>query len=260
MRKLQLLLATSITLLMTTSCASIFTKKTQEVNFKGVPGTTIIDKDKNRVVTEIGSNGFGVGKFSRQLGKKTIMATKDGYQSKTYEMGVSVQPWFFGNILIGGIPGIAIDLATGKMMKYRDKLIDVTLIRDPQVKEEIEQQIAQPYPAEMVMRENSGATKMEDTVLRWYIDSDPRGARIFYRVISNAPNEIKNTNESYMTTTPFEETRGFSIPGLTYENSRNVTIEIKVSKRGYEDQVKRYNVRQALDQQEISGFFELVEK
>ena len=188
---------------MTTSCASIFTKKTQEVNFKGVPGTTIIDKDKNRVVTEIGSNGFGVGKFSRQLGKKTIMATKDGYQSKTYEMGVSVQPWFFGNILIGGIPGIAIDLATGKMMKYRDKLIDVTLIRDPQVKEEIEQQIAQPYPAEMVMRENSGATKMEDTVLRWYIDSDPRGARIFYRVISNAPNEVKNTNESYMTTTPF---------------------------------------------------------
>lgn len=26
------------------------------------------------------------------------------------------------------------------------------------------------------------------------------------------------------------------------------------------DQVKRYNVRQALDQQEISGFFELVPK
>ncbi|MDE7452770.1 MAG: hypothetical protein K2M52_05575 [Paramuribaculum sp.] len=101
---------------------------------------------------------------------------------------------------------------------------------------------------------------MEDTVIRWFVDSDPRGARIFWRVISNIPNEVKNTNESYMTTTPFEETRGFSIPGLTYENSRNVTIEIKISKRGYEDQVKRYNVRQALDQQEISGFFELVEK
>ncbi|MDE5687496.1 MAG: hypothetical protein K2I18_02580 [Paramuribaculum sp.] len=48
--------------------------------------------------------------------------------------------------------------------------------------------------------------------------------------------------------------------GLTYENSRNVTIEIKVTKKGYEDQVKRYNVRQALDQQEISGFFELIPK
>ena len=74
------------------------------------------------------------------------------------------------------------------------------------------------------------------------------------------PNEVKNTNETYLTTTPYEETRGFNIPGLTYQNSRNVTLEFKISKRGYEDQVKRFNVRQALDQQEISGFFELVPK
>ena len=61
-------------------------------------------------------------------------------------------------------------------------------------------------------------------------------------------------------TTPFEETRSFNILGLTYENSRDVQIEIKVSKKGYEDQIKRFNVRQAIDQQEISGFFELVSK
>ena len=111
-----------------------------------------------------------------------------------------------------------------------------------------------------VDRQNGGATDMEATIIRWFFDSDPRGARIMYRVISNVPNEIKNTNETYLTTTPYEETRGFNIPGLTYQNSRNVTIEFKISKRGYEDQVKRYNVRQALDQQEISGFFELVPK
>ncbi len=101
---------------------------------------------------------------------------------------------------------------------------------------------------------------MEQTIIRWYFDSDPRGARVFYRVLSNNPAEVKNTNETYLTNTPYEETKGFSIPGLTYENSRNVTVEIKISKKGYEDQVKRYNVRQALDQQEISGFFELVPK
>lgn len=111
-----------------------------------------------------------------------------------------------------------------------------------------------------VSRQNAGATDMEATIIRWFFDSDPRGSRIMYRVISNVPNEVKNTNETYLTTTPYEETRGFNIPGLTYQNSRNVTIEIKASKRGYEDQVKRFNVRQALDQQEISGFFELVEK
>ena len=74
------------------------------------------------------------------------------------------------------------------------------------------------------------------------------------------PAEVKNTNESYLTTTPYEETRGFNIQGLTYENSRDVTIEVKITRRGYEDHVKRFNVRMALDQQEIGGFFELVEK
>ncbi len=247
-------------LLITSSCATLFTKKTQEVNFKGIPGTTIVDKDKNTIVTEIGSNGFGVGKFSKQLKKKTIEARKDGYQPKSYEMGTKIQGWFWGNIVFGGIPGMAIDAATGKMMKFSDTMIDMTLIPFTQTEEQPEE-VNPPYIVEeRVSRDNGGATSLEDTVIRWYIDSDPRGARIFYRVISNVPNEVKNTNETYMTTTPFEETRGFSIPGLTYQNSRNVTIEIKISKRGYEDQVKRYNVRQAIDQQEISGFFELVKK
>lgn len=111
-----------------------------------------------------------------------------------------------------------------------------------------------------VDRHNPGATSMEKSIIRWYFDSDPRGARIFWRVISSVPAEVKNTNETYLTTTPLEETRGFNIQGLTYNNSRDVTIEIKVSKRGYEDQIKRFNARQALDQQEISGFFELVKK
>lgn len=114
--------------------------------------------------------------------------------------------------------------------------------------------------SQRVDRNNAGSTDMERTIIRWYFDSDPRGARVYYRVISSVPAEVKNTNETYLTTTPYEETRGFNILGLTYENSRDITIEIKMSKRGYEDQVKRYNVRQALDQQEISGFFELVPK
>lgn len=111
-----------------------------------------------------------------------------------------------------------------------------------------------------VSRDAPGQTALERTVIRWAFDSDPRGARIFWRVISSIPSIVKNTNELYLTSTPYEETRSFNILGLTYENSRDVTIEVKVSKKGYEDQVKRFNVRQAIDQQEISGFFELVEK
>lgn len=113
---------------------------------------------------------------------------------------------------------------------------------------------------ERVSRNTPGRTSLEQTIIRWAIDSDPQGARVFYRVLSSVPAEVKNTNETYLMTTPYEETRSFNILGLTYENSRNVQIEIKVMKAGYEAQVKRFNVRQAIDQQEISSFFMLVPK
>ncbi len=111
-----------------------------------------------------------------------------------------------------------------------------------------------------VSRDNAGQTELERTIIRWAFDSDPRGARIFWRVISSVPSEVKNTNETWLGTLPFEETRSFNIQGLTYENARDVQIEIKVTKNGYEPQVKRFNVRQAIDQQEISSFFEMVKK
>ena len=120
--------------------------------------------------------------------------------------------------------------------------------------------IPQGEARKSVSRDNPGQTALEQTIIRWAIDSDPQGARVFYRVLSSIPAVVKNTNETYLMTTPYEETRAFNILGLTYGNSRDVQIEIKVVKTGYEAQVKRFNVRQAIDQQEISSFFMLVPK
>ncbi len=111
---------------------------------------------------------------------------------------------------------------------------------------------------EVVNRDAPGSTTLERTVLRWYFESQPQGARIFWRVISSCPDQVKNTNELWLGNTPFEETRSFNIQGLTYENSRDVQIEIKVKRAGYLDQTKRFNVRQAIDQQEISSFFDMI--
>lgn len=172
-----------------------------------------------------------------------IQVRKDGYESKS---------------------------ATVSYNKKQLKANPVVYLKMKKKEPTVTQILAQPSPSDptvtrretqqRVDRHNAGKTSMEQTILRWFFDSDPRGARIFWRVISSVPAEVKNTNETYLTTTPLEETRSFNIQGLTYDNSRDVTIEIKVSKRGFEDQVKRFNVRQALDQQEISGFFELVPK
>lgn len=166
---------------------------------------------------------------------------KAGYENKTVIVNLDKKDLKKGAIVYGKLDKSAPSEATVNANVYKN---------DPT--------IPKGQAKARVDRDNAGQTDMERTIIRWYFDSDPRGARIYYRVISNNPAEVKNTNEAYLTTTPYEETKGFGIPGLTYENSRNVTIEIKVSKKGFADQVKRYNVRQALDQQEISGFFELV--
>ena len=111
-----------------------------------------------------------------------------------------------------------------------------------------------------VTRDNPGSTALERTIIRWFFDSEPRGAKVFWRVISSVPEEVKNTNETYLGTTPYEDTRSFNILGLTYQNSRDVQIEIKVQRSGYMEQMKRFNVRQAIDQMEISSFFDLIKK
>lgn len=119
---------------------------------------------------------------------------------------------------------------------------------------------SQPQQTQAVSRKSPGTTELEKTVIRWFFDSEPRGARVFWRVVSSVPDEVKNTNETYLGATPYEETRSFNILGLTYENSRDVVIEVRVARKGYVDQKKRFNVRQAIDQQEISSFFELVKE
>ena len=251
--------------MLSSSCATLTTKSTQEISFKGVPGTQLKDADKNVQLGFVGDNGFATVNLKKQLKGKRVEASREGYTSQNFMLDTKIRGRFWWNIVLGIIPA-AIDVATGQMMVYDKDVLDVTLQKDTDTPAQPEPVVAvepqpQPQPTGQVVNRNTpGNTDMEKAVIRWYIDSEPRGARISWRVISNVPAEVKNTNETYMTTTPLEETRSLNILGLTYENSNNVTIEVKIEKRGYETQVKRYNVRMALDQQEISSFFELVPK
>lgn len=102
-----------------------------------------------------------------------------------------------------------------------------------------------------------GDTALEHTIIRWYVDSTPKGADVYWRVVSSTP-DVKNTNQNYLGSTPYESTESFDIKGLTYNNSGNIQIEISCEKAGYAPQRKRFNVRQALDQKEISTKFNLV--
>lgn len=104
-----------------------------------------------------------------------------------------------------------------------------------------------------------GDTTLEHTIIRWYIDSAPKGADVFWRIVSSTP-DVKNTNQLYLGTTPYESTESFDIKGLTFNNSGDVQIEISCEKIGYSTQRKRFNVRQAIEQKEISTKFNLIEE
>ena len=266
------LLTIIIASLLFTSCATIFGGAKKKVTFNtttpGINSASLdIDGKMHHNVSFPYTTKIKGGNYP-----STVIAKAEGYQPVTKLINKKFNYLTLLNIPLTGCFGILVDAITGAMTKPDTKecWIDFGIYAGAQQNTVNNQQItvniaqgndiqeSNKVAQEQVSRDNPGATELEKTILRWYFDSDPRGARIFYRIISNIPSEVKNSNESYMTTTPLEETKSFNIPGLTYENSNNVTIEIKVTKRGYEDQVKRYNVRQAIDQQEISGFFELV--
>lgn len=99
--------------------------------------------------------------------------------------------------------------------------------------------------------------KLENTIIRWYIVSSPQGADVTWRVISSTP-DVKNTNGNYVGNTPYESTESFDVKGLTYDNAGNVQIEVLCEKTGYLPQKKRFNLRQAIDQKEISAKFNLI--
>lgn len=104
-----------------------------------------------------------------------------------------------------------------------------------------------------------GDTALENTIIRWDVQSRPQGADVFWRVVSKTP-EVKSTNEKHLQTTPYEATKSLDIRGLTYQTAGDVRIILRCEKDGYMPQEKEYNVRMVLDQEEISAFFRLVKE
>lgn len=197
-------------------------------------------------------------KVKRGYKDSEVKISSHSYQPFSMSIDKVFNATYIANILCP--VGFIIDAATGAMMRPSQKQYYVNLIKreDEARKYVIFNNVS--IPNNYVEKPKEDKIRVEDIIIRWSIDSEPRGARVFWRVVSSVPNEVKNTNELYLGSTPFEETRSFNILGLTYENAHNVQIEIKITKDGFIDQVKRFNVRQAIDQQEISTLYDLVPK
>ena len=123
-------------LLSLSACASIFSKSNYPVSINSTPqgasfsitnraGESVSNGTTPEVVTLKASSGY----FKTE--SYTISLAKDGLESHSFTLSSSVDGWYFGNILLGGLIGMLIvDPASGSMYSLPDR-VDVPLTEKP---------------------------------------------------------------------------------------------------------------------------------
>ncbi|TDN39745.1 hypothetical protein E4631_09295 [Hymenobacter sp. UV11] len=119
--------------LLLSSCASIVSHSSWPVAIASSPiGATvsIVNSHGQEVFTGVTpintSLKSGAGFFAGE--HYTVNFSMPGYDTKTAALGTSVNGWYFGNILFGGIIGLLIvDPATGAMYRLDQQAMQATL-------------------------------------------------------------------------------------------------------------------------------------
>ena len=114
----------SIFTLVVAGCATIAGGgPTQEITVNSNPpeANIFVGKvDSEGNVTGLTATGVktpGIVSLSK-TGKWAVVLKKEGYKDSQVAPGTIVNPWFFGNILIGGLIGSGVDSSTGSINKY----------------------------------------------------------------------------------------------------------------------------------------------
>ena len=111
------------------SCASIVDGKSQQMTFQSTPAGA-----------EVLINGIVKGKTPLTIDvlraeNTSLTIRKDGFSEQTLVMKTGVNGMFFGNILIGGLPGTTTDVATGANIEYTPGVHFITLEQLNQLEE-----------------------------------------------------------------------------------------------------------------------------
>ncbi len=117
-----------LVLAITTGCATILSESSYPVSVNSVPseatftvsnraGQEIQSGTTPQVVTLKASSGY----FKSET--YTIVLSKDGFEDNVYTISSSLDGWYWGNILFGGVIGMLIvDPLTGAMYKLPDRI------------------------------------------------------------------------------------------------------------------------------------------
>lgn len=110
-----------VSIAFTTGCASIVKGTDQKLTFDSEP------------------DGATVSVSGRVLGKTPLTASvdrasnqvftfeKEGYETHTSQLSTTTNPWFFGNIVLGGLIGSTVDGISGAIHQYSPDQYFITL-------------------------------------------------------------------------------------------------------------------------------------
>jgi len=105
-------------------CASIMHGTSQEMTFQSSP---------EEVTVTVSGRIIGKTPVTSRLDKKSgqsVAFTKDGYKPVTMELTTTLDPWFWGNIVLGGFIGSTTDGINGSVNQYSPSQYFVTLTPD----------------------------------------------------------------------------------------------------------------------------------
>ena len=119
--------------LLLSSCATIFTKSSYPVVFNTDPqGAQLTIKNRAGITVYSGTTPANIrlkaaaGYMSRE--EYQIEIKKEGYTAKLFTISASLDGWYIGNIVLGGLIGMLIvDPASGAMFKISEKQVNETL-------------------------------------------------------------------------------------------------------------------------------------
>ena len=115
------------------SCASIVSHTQWPVNITSAPvGSKVVITNRDGREVFSGTTPTttmlrsGAGFFRSEM--YTLTFSSPGYDTKTMTVGSSVNGWYFGNLVFGGVIGLLIvDPATGAMFRLDQKEVQVAL-------------------------------------------------------------------------------------------------------------------------------------
>ena len=96
-------------------CSTVITGAKQKVFFDSDPQGALVKMNG----VELGETPFEA--TVQRMNAPVLTFSKEGYQLATRDMTTEVDPWFWGNIIIGGEIGSTTDLAAGSVRKYDDR-------------------------------------------------------------------------------------------------------------------------------------------